>query len=251
MKNTRSIWRGWFGRAARLAVVALGLVAIEAATAAAQEACRVYSRASYSGFTASMGDGDAIGRFGFFLDKEITSVAVADGCRVRLYSGKNLSGDELVVRDSTTKLERAWDNRPRSAACECGRRGRGGGRRDDRADDDRGFRDEDEGDRFGRDFDGRATGDGNPPELSRRAAACIVFEDRRFRGRWRSFARGDVDKRIGRRLRQRVSSVQVAQGCRAVVEFDRPYRLIIDGPVRRLPAAVEDRAVSVTCRCGR
>ena len=235
-------------RLMRAVTVALGFAVVGVGVAEAQDACRVYSRASLNGFILDLGDGESAGRLNFFLDRDVSSVSVAPGCRVTLYSGREFSGRDRVFRESATHLPSGWNNTARSVSCECGRRGR----RDDRADDRRGGRrGGDDADFDRRDFDGRAVGRGEPPRLRRRGAACIAFEDRRYRGRWRSFARGDVGERFGRRLRGRVSSVQVADGCRAVLDFGRSYRLVVTESVRRLPRAVEDAAVEFSCRCGR
>ncbi|MCI4664422.1 MAG: hypothetical protein MRY74_06835 [Neomegalonema sp.] len=230
----RAVWT------ARVLVAAFCVIAADIGAAMAQDVCKLYSNVRLRGVAQGLQDGETKGRFNFFLDKRVSSVRVAPGCRAVLFSRRGLTGDRLPVRETLTHLPGDWKNRARSAACECGRRG----------DRDRRGRDS-----LGRPNDRRADqrkfGDGAPPRLSRRGAACIAFRDRGFRGAWRSFARDEGKKRVGRRLRSDISSIQVARGCRAVVEFGAPYRMVLRESVRRLPRAVDDRAVSLRCRCGR
>lgn len=225
----------WFASRARriaLGAAAIGITIVSAGAAEAQD-CRLFGNSRFNGFNVSMNDGQGFSRLTGFLDRRVSSVGVRPGCSVTLFSGREYSGDSATFDASQERLPRDWNNRARSASCACGR-GRGDGGRGDggRGDGDRGGRD-------------------RAPETSRNGAACIVFEDRRFGGRFRAFERGDRNERLGRRLRGDVSSVQVARGCTAILDVDRPYRIRIEGDTRRLPSAVDDRATSITCRCRR
>ena len=189
-------------------------------------ACVVYDRRDFGGASLDMDPDQVYARLRNWNDR-VSSARVAPGCNLRMGEHWNFGGDDIDVIQDVRYLGSKWNNRASALACECG-----AGWRESRS-------------------ARREQRRGAPPKPSRDGAACVVFADDDFRGAWRAFERGDQERTLGRRLDQKVTSVQVAPGCVALLDVNRSYKLWIEQNVRRLGRAQNDRADTVSCFCPR
>lgn len=207
-----------------------------APTADAQErGCRIFEHVNFAGRAyAFSGRGDAPA-YGAFWNNRVSSVQVDRGCRLTAWEGRGYRGAVRIFDPGDyTNAGRGWNDRISSSRCECGPlRGGGGGGQD-------GFRQ----------VDGGAIGRGSPPRLRRNGLACNFFADAGFQGPWRAYEAGRGSS-LGRRLSQQVSSVELANGCVAIVDVNRQYKLYIDQDIEAFPRGINDRAVEVFCECRR
>lgn len=238
--------------------IALALAAtLFASTAMAQGACVIYEHEKFGGASFAFSPtGQSRGYSRQWNDK-VSSVRVQRGCTLTLYEDRDFRGASKQFRGDVAFVGRDWNDRASSSECDCGR-GQDGGQRGDgrRADDNR--RDD------GRESiriggleiiigTGKPLRDTAPPRLSRGKrddASCVVFRDEGYRGPWRAFRDGDDDRKLGRRLSDKVSSVRVARGCYAVIDIGREFKLFVDQDLDRFGRGADDRAQGVSCFCG-
>ena len=190
---------------------------------ASSSACVVYDRRDFEGDRLEMNAGQVYQRLRRWNDR-ISSVRVREGCRLDFGVDWNFGGGQGTIDEDVRYIGGRLNNRLSALSCVCG----------DRADNDRPRNDR-----------------GRPPALSRNGAACILYEDRDFKGAWRAFERGEEGRTLGRRLNQNVTSVQVAPGCVALLDVNRQYKLWIEQNISRLGRAQNDRSDSVSCFCPR
>lgn len=233
------------GRGARAAFAAVvGAAALLASGPAAAQpvGCALYEHANFRGQRVVLEDGAQAPRFGRFWNDRVSSVRVADGCRLEVFEHWDYRGFSVAYDGAVGYVGPRMNDRFSAARCECGRRAGGGG--------------------GGGGAGGRGPlevpgglasprGRAELPELRPNRLACATFSEAGYRGGWRAFERGPDDYPLGRVLRGSLSSVRVADGCFLELSYGRDWKILFERNVSNLPGVFRENAQAVRCGCRR
>ncbi|MEO1329837.1 MAG: hypothetical protein AAFW46_09245 [Pseudomonadota bacterium] len=219
--------------------VALGLVFGAAGAATAQTpaaACLMYEDAEFRGRFGAFEPGDAVPRFGPFWNDRVSSVQVADGCRLRMFEHWDFGGQEVQFETDAAFVGRRFNDQFSAARCECGRAGRqgrdGGGQPE---------RQRVAGGLFGE--------GGDRPQARADRFACVLSGEKDFRRAWRAIRPGGQVYELDKPLRGSVESIDIAPGCFAVFDVGETYKYFYDRPVNWIREPQRDKQRTVFCGC--
>lgn len=214
--------RKLFNRARALAVAAF-CASAAAATHVGATDCVVYEGGGYRGAQLALEDGKGYDRLNRWSDR-ISSILLKPGCALEIGEDWDFGGRRVVVRENVPFMGPSWNNRVSAISCGC------------RAAPDRKAAAQ------------PAIGDGSPPPIRFDGFACVVFDAPSFKGPWRAFKAGNMDRPLGKRLKEKVSSVRVAKGCVAMLDGGWGFKLWADEDVRTF-GDLNNQADSVSCFC--
>lgn len=221
-----------------LAAIMLAALTVPAAADHDRDGVTLFADVHFRGqYETFIGDVPNLRRT-YFGNDRASSIAVPRGCRVTLYHDAYFRGAAVTLGHDVADLRYTRIGNDEvsslSVACYGGRRGG----RWDRADrwDERGYYDRRYNDR-GRGFRG-----------------VIVYSDADFRGRYESFDNDDADLRDNPIRQDRISSIEVAPGCRALLYSDVGFRgratvLTTSYADLRYSAVGNDRVSSIRVDC--
>lgn len=221
-----------------LGLAAVALLTVGAGPAEAQnrggvgQSCTIYYHGDYRGASVEFRPGEEAPWYGSRWNDQVSSVRVAQGCELQIWEHVTFQGLRAVITRDTPYIGPAWNDRVSSSICRCQAPTLTGGRT---------FGQEDL--LFGRDSRDA------PRQLSRRGLSCVLYQGANFDGPWRAFREADDRRRLGRRLRNDVSSVRVADGCVAMLDVGAPYKIFVDQDVAQFPIDLDNTAQSVDCFC--
>lgn len=253
------LWAAW---ARRFGIG--GLAAFLIAGAAAAE-CVLYSEPDFSGDYVVVEDNEAIPRFGRLWNDRISSIKTSAECHADIYEHWNYEGRVGVI-DSFTSFQEDdfWNDRMSAVSCRCPQPVRLQPRRGTQsaADDVEDPVALGQAEDVDRDDDPtepavvvdpgetpRWMGFAEAPSVSRRSAACIVYQDPGFTGAWRAFTDGETNRGLGRPLFDAVRSVEVARGCYALLGADRQDGFWTAAAIGELDGEDALNATNIACVC--